>query len=250
MSRRLVLLVTALLVTLLGVGGVYAYASKADQRAAGNQTLTPVLVAKSLIKAGTSAKDAAPLTQTRRIAAGSIPEGALVDLGGVTGKAVSTDVYPGEVLLGAMFASPEAVAASGADALLAVPPGLAAMSVELVDKQRVARFVQPGDFVAVYATRKDSAVTRLLFPHVQVLAVGPVSTKGIQAAPKVTSGAKADTTVASSVLTLAVDLVQGGLLAHASEAGDLTFALETLKTNIGVPQAPVSGSDVYGGVSK
>lgn len=253
MSRRLVLFVVALVVCLAGVGTVYAYASSADTRATRNQTLVSVLVARTTIKAGTSAADARSQVTTKRIAQASLPDQPLASLAQLGDQSVDTDVYPGEVLQAAMFASSDKVAGTAGDQLLAVPAGKLAMSVELKDKERVGGFVKPGDLVAIYVTSgndKSAAVTRLLFPKVEVLAVGTVSTKGVQPKPAGTAGSQQSATVPTTVLTVAVDLQQGALLAHASELGTLTFGLETNKTTVSGQTSTVTNGDVFGAGAK
>ena len=253
MNRRIALVLVAVLLTTVGAGSVYAYAAQADRRALAGQRLATVLVASGRIPAGTAGGAATTLVTHRDLPAGLVPAGALTDLTGVGQQVTAQDVLPGEVLLTAMFAAQAKALADGGDALLALPPGKVAISVQLVDRQRVGRFVKPGDFVAVYATSadKDKAQTRLLFRRLQVLAVGATSTRGAQpqSGPTPAAGAQPEAPVPSAVFTLALDIVQGESLVHASEVGALNLGLESSSTVTTGPAGPVGNAQVFGGTS-
>lgn len=243
MNRRIVLVVVALVLTAAGMGSVYAYASQADKRATEGQKLVTVLVATSRIPAGTAVSKLKEQLKEQQMPAAVTPAGALSSLPSDTSQVTAQDVLLGETLLADMLTD-RTTAAQNAT-LLALPPGMLAMGVELEDKQQVGRFVRPGDFVAVYATsdwNKEIARTKLILRRAQVLSVALVSNK--QALPKGPSKAEANET--TTVLTLAVDLAQGAALAHASQIGKVTFALEDSRSNLTGGDGAVGNPQVFG----
>lgn len=244
MNRRIVLVVAALTMTLVGIGAVYAYAASADRRATAGQALVPVLIASDLIPAGTAAKSASAKVTTKQMPKALVPKDALVEIADVDHLYTGQAVLPGEVLIRGMFT--DRAGLSRSVTLLDLPAGKVAMSVDLLDRQEVGRFVRPGDFVAIYATsnwNKDTAQTHLLFRRVQVLAVGLTSTKADLS--KSVSSTAAQTT--TTVMTVAVDIVQGESLAQASETGALNFALEDAKTVTAGSPGPIGNAQVFGG---
>ena len=243
MNRRIVLVVIALVLTVAGMGSVYAYASQADKRATAGQTLVTVLVATSRIPAGTTVGKVEPMVKEQQMPAAIAPAGALSMLPTDKTKVTRQDVLLGETLLSEMF-SDRATAAQNAT-LLDLPPGKVAIGVELDDKQQVGHFVRPGDFVAVFATsnwNKEIAKTKLLLRRVQVLSVGATSNRS--ELPKGPSANQQNTT--TTVLTLAVDLAQGAALVHAAEIGAVSFALEDARSRTTGPDAPVGNAQVFG----
>jgi len=62
------------------------------------------------------------------------------------------------------------------NALIQVPAGRVAVSVNVDDAARVANFVQPGARVVAYWTPTDATESRVLLPAADVLAVGATST--------------------------------------------------------------------------
>jgi pilus assembly protein CpaB len=243
MNRRIVLVVIALVLTVAGMGSVYAYASQADKRATAGQELVTVLVATSRIPAGTAVGKVDALVKEQQMPAAIAPAGALSSLPSDKTRVMRQDVLLGETLLSEMFSDRSTAAQSAT--LLQLPPGKVAIGVELDDKQQVGRFVRPGDFVAVFATsdwNKDQAKTKLLLRKVQVLSVSTTSNKA--ELPK--GPAKNEQNAPTTVLTLAVDLTQGAALVHAAEVGAVSFALEDARSRTTGTDAPVGNTQVFG----
>ena len=224
MRRRLGLLMAAALVALFGTGAIYAYVHRTTTRVETANAPVDVLVAATQIPAGTSG---AMVIQNKwakieAVPRKSVPAGALVDLGGVSSKQLSADVYPGEVLLGQKFAERQQ-ALTGA---LAIPGNKLAVSLQLDDPQRVAGFVVPGSEVAVFDTTGSgssgaggAAGTGVILPRVQVIAVGASTLQ-----PNGTTGAGAQQ-VASAILTVAVSQTEAEKLVLAQQTGKLSFGL-------------------------
>ena len=200
MKRRVLTVVVAVLLAVLGTAAVLAYVRQADNRALEGQKAVTVLIAQKVIPSGTSANTAVQdgLLTSQRLPASSVPVDALTSITPALGPLVtSAVVQPGQVLLRPMLVTPAQATASGA---LAIPRGMVAVTIPLCMSEAVAGYVQPGSQVAVfdtYATKKaslqetcnqsgqsnqaqgkGSAITRIVLPRVQVLAVGQAASSG------------------------------------------------------------------------
>ncbi|HEV2888770.1 MAG TPA: Flp pilus assembly protein CpaB [Frankiaceae bacterium] len=238
MGRRTVLLIAAIVVAALGTTLVYFYVSRTDERAIEDQQPVEVLVAKTLIKAGTTGL-AAERSGSFRLE--TVPksvriEGALTATGAIGDLVAVSDIFPGEQIIQAKFVVP------GSAGALPIPSGKVAMSVQLGDPQRVAGFVKPGSDVAIFVTIAvppragqpvGAAATRLLLPRISVLAVGPTTLR-----PATGTDANKET-VPTAILTLSVDQVQAEKLIFASQNGLLYFTLLTKDSKV----APGPGID-------
>lgn len=242
--RRVLLFLVALVLALVGTGAVYAYVNKAEARAVAGQRPASVLVAKVFIPAGTSGRVAKGLFVTKQLARAMVPQGALQDAESVSTQSAKSDIYPGQVVVAAEFGTP-ATAVPGA---LAIPAGKLAMSVELLDEERVAGFVKPGSEVAIFATKdfdKPGAVTRMIIARALVLAVGPTPSKGKQNDDKAGKNGQGGP-ILTTVLTVAVGAPDAEKLAHASEIGKVYFALVSSSSNTAGADVPVDNDSVFG----
>ncbi len=256
MRRRIVLLVAALLVALLGTTLVLGYSTQRNAPAQAAEPQTRVLVAKALIPAGTPAEQAVQgdLVALTDVPTRLVPPGALVDVVAIRGHESASAIQPGEVLLPSRFVSTTVAGA------LDIPDDKLAVSVEVADPQRVAGFVRPGLDVAVFDTYdvlepeqqasggdalpKVDKATRLLLPRVTVIAVGPTALRTI-GTPKTAEGgedaaggqAGADDKQQLALVTLAVSVDQAQKLAHASQTGQLTLGLLSKKSRTGTTTA-------------
>jgi pilus assembly protein CpaB len=174
-SRRLALLIAAVLVAAIGTGLVFAYVKKADDRAIADQQPVTVLVAKVALAPGTRVVDAANAGsfEQKEFPKAAIVPGALSSTDPVKDQVIVTTIFPGQQLLTGMFG---ATAASNAS--IAIPPGQIAASFSFQDPQRVAGFVQPGSNVVIFLTSAlagGQTSTRVLLPKVTVIGVGPTT---------------------------------------------------------------------------
>lgn len=233
MTRRTVLMLTALLIAALGTGMIVLYVRGIENRATADQEMVSVLVAKDTIRTGETlaaaqADDRVGLVEVRRA---DFVAGALTDPGNSASQSALSTIYAGQQLLPQMFGKPASAKASG----LALKPGQLAISVTLRDSQRVGGFVVPGSEVALYvsadvpgakASDKAEPYTALLFPRVTVLGVGG-STQ-----PKAKDGEADAAAGAQVVMTLAVDQNQAQKIIFAARNNDVSFALLAEKTDV------------------
>ena len=235
MGRRVMAVVAAMVVGLIGVAAVLLYASGADARAVAGQRPQTVFVAQGLVPAGTTAADAVAkgLMVPTKIAARGVPAGALTTVDAATGKLVAlTDIAAGDFVIASRFGTTP----TGAKAIQ-VPDGQVAISVSLTDPGRVGTFVTPGSHIVIYDTYSSTAAgaaggkeTRVLLDDVLVIAMGSASLT--PSAPS--SGGQAATT--GDLVTVALAPDAATKLVHGVQTGTLYAGLRGAQTqsNLGL----------------
>jgi pilus assembly protein CpaB len=256
MARRSILLLVALAVAALGTTMIILYVQGVDARATAGQVRVEVITATATIEPGESVADAlaADKLGTREVARDDLVGGALTSTDSITDQAALSTIYPGQQVLAAQFGDPGDVETLG------IPDGRLAVSVELTDPARVAGFVNPGSWVAIFAsgdpemylpdgsTRKLAPYTRMLLPNVQVIGVGDTSVSS--RTTKSDDGQETTEQIPRTILTLAVSQEQAERVIYAARNGELAFALRTDKSkavdNRGVTAADIM-PEIFGG---
>ena len=238
MGRRTVLLVVAALIAALGSAMVFLYVRGADNRAEAAQAPVQVLKAVTQINAGESLDQA---QAAGKLQLGTVPRtqvltGAMNSIGSLGRDVALSTVYPGEQIITAKFGSP------GEESALTLPKGDIAISVNLSDTGRVAGFVSPGSNVAIFRTGGDTAMTRMLLPKVEVVAVG--STTVVSTTTTDASGAQTTEQLPKTLFTLAVNQSDAEKVIFASQNGDLSFGLLNDKSKV-KPDAGVSEQNLF-----
>jgi pilus assembly protein CpaB len=233
MGRRVMAVLAAIVVGLIGVAAVLLYAKGADARAVADQKPQTVFVAQELVPSGTSATDAVArgLMAPTQIAAKGVPQGALTKVDAVNGKLVAlSDIAQGDFVVASRFGTTPL-----GQKAIQVPDGQVAISLSFTDPGRVGTFVTPGSRIVVYDTYEPagakgaaagSKVTRVLLDDVLVIAVGTASLT-----PVVGGDGKApEATSAEALLTVAVPPATAAKLVHGTQTGILYAALRGTDT--------------------
>jgi pilus assembly protein CpaB len=230
MDRRKVLLIVAALVAALGTAVVFLYVRGADSRADQKFAAKQVLVANAAISPGetlAAAKQSGKI-ETKTVTSGSLVPGFVTDLSALDDKDVAlTTIYPGEQILRNKFGA----TAAGGTSSLTIPGKDIAISVNLDDPNRVAGFLNPGDKVAIFATKTGDR-TRVLLPEVTVIAVG--TTTVVSTTTTDPTGAQTTEQLPRTLLTLALNQSESEKIIFTSRGGDwaLTFGLRTATSDI------------------
>jgi pilus assembly protein CpaB len=250
MKRRVLTIVLALVLAVIGTAGVLAYVNGASARAMTGLKAVTVLVAQREIPAGTSAGAAQQAGSLRgeTLPARSVPADAV---GSITAElsslVMSSDVMPGQLLLRPMLV-PAAQVSGG----LAIPDTMLAVTIPLCLPQAVAGYVHAGSQVAIFDTVSTKSmnsqqscnqagqsqqtqvsgtvVTRVVLPRVQVLSVG----SGAAASGGSSSGTSAGSQAQGAVLvTFAVDQSDAERVIQLTETGLPYLGLLTPSSHTG-----------------
>lgn len=253
MGRRILAIVVAAVLALIGGVMVLLYARNADARAVAANSPTTVYTSSLQVPAGTSIRDALRLqmlTETK-IPASGVPAGALTQVTEENASLLAlTDIPPGQYVLAAAFGDSPL-----GQKLIQVPTGKLAVSVALSDPARVGSFVTPGSFLTLFATYPTAPAeegatggmaTSVLLDNIQVIGLGaqPLQSGVAQTAPA--EGEAAEEQAASFLVTLAVTPEQATKLVHAVNQYTLYAGLrgEEVKVN---PNLSTTDQNVFGG---
>lgn len=229
--KRLIAGALALVLSTVGAGSLWWYASTADQRALQGLETTGVFVATADIPIGTTlgAAVTGDLLMVQQIPKRLAPAGATTSVDSATsGYLAVSEIRAGELVTLTRFA-PQAPAYNP----LALPQGMVAVAVDVADAPRVGNFTRPGSHVAVFLTYPASdkiKATRLLLDDVLVLAIGDSTdtTPGITQAP-------------SNRVTVALDQRDAQKLIKATTFGTLYTVL--LNDESVIESAPATTDD-------
>ena len=146
--RRVLAVLTALVLAAFGAVVLVSYVRGADARAEAGAVLVPVLVVDEQVPAGTSVDDLAGSVSTAQVPERLVAPGAVADLGAVAGLSTTVALLPGDQVVAARFADPTVQAAGG----VGVPAGMQEVSLSLEPQRAVGGALAAGDQVAVYVT--------------------------------------------------------------------------------------------------
>jgi len=259
MTRRIIGVLLAIVLAVLGTGAVLLYVASARNSVAAGQRAVHILVAKDRIPAGTSGDRIrnAALTEDIVVPASTVPEDALSQLPSALDKLVVTaDVQARQVLLRGMFG--QATKLSGG---LDIPEGTIAVSVAINVNQQVGGFVRPGSQVAIFdtypsddkgqvssatTTTGGNRMTRVLLPRVEVIAVGTFGTDGVTSNQVQQNGDKStqQNSGGQIIITVAVNQADAERLIHATSTGALYLALLTDSSDV-KPDNGVDNSSLF-----
>ena len=225
MGRRVIAIMAALVVALLGVVGVVMYAQAADGRAVAGQATQTVFIAKAGVPMGTTAADAVSqqLIVPQSVVAKGVPQGALKAVTADVAKLVATSsILPGEIIVASRFGALPSTANTQV-----IPAGKIAITVTLADPQRIAPLLTPQSHIVIFDTLGGKAggtaaatqETRILLADVEVIGVGSQTS---QPAPTATAGAQPPAGN-TALVTFAVSPADAQLLVHAVQTGNLLY---------------------------
>lgn len=250
MGRRVIAVVIALIVALLGVVAVVVYAQAADGRAVQGQATQVVFIAKAEVPMGTTAADAVSqqLLVPEKVVVKGVPQGALTTVTPDIAKLVATSsILPGEIVLASRFGALPSIAKTEV-----IPAGKIAITVTLADPQRIAPLLTPQSHIVIFDTlgaksggaATTGQVTRILLPDVEVIGVGDQTAKP---APSPTADAGAPPAAGNvALVTVALSPADAQLLVHAVQTGNLLYG-GLLGSDVKVdPKSVVSDATILG----
>jgi pilus assembly protein CpaB len=245
MGRRVLVVLAAVVVALIGVVAVVVYAQGADARAVADQQPQTVYIAKQLVPAGTTAAEAVAtgLIVPTQVAAKGLPLGALSTVDDATGKLLAmTDIAPGEFVVASRFGTTPL-----GQKAIQVPDGQIAVSLALSDPARVGAFVSPGSHIVIYDTYVPPVAaagttapaagatavkqTRVLLDDVLVIAMGTTTLT-----PPAASEGQGQPAAAGALVTVALPPALAAKLVHGIQTGTLYAGLRGTDTKTDLAQ--------------
>ncbi len=238
MRRRMLTVMLAVLLAVIGTGAVLVYVQGADARAVAGQKAVRVLVAQQQIPAGTAAGAALRdgLLTSEVLPASSVPADALGSVTGLDTLVASAAIPSGQVLLRPML-----VPSAQLNGALAVPAGMVAVTISLCIPEAVAGNLHPGSQVAVFSTTGTGSLTasagcsgqhqqqaagahsKLVMPSVEVLSTGQSNLSSATSGSSSTTPAQGSNSGGSAqgamLVTLAVSQADAARLVQLTVTG-------------------------------
>jgi pilus assembly protein CpaB len=235
-NRRIVGLIVALLLAVVGTFSIVAYVHGANARALDGQETVDVLVVRKTIPAGTAADKLGSRVTLESVVKKVEADGAISDVKELKGKVASATLVPGEQLVRARFTDASTYRATGAG--VNVPAGLLETTVALDPERALGGLLNPGTHVAVTASfeQKNNAddashmiLHQVLVTNVQLTQAS--DTKAFAASANTSSGTSSNAKVGAAptgrvYVTLAVDAASSEMVIFAAEHGTLWLSSE------------------------
>lgn len=216
MNRKVIGIITAIVLALVGTVALVAYVGNAENRALAGEELTQVYVITSPVPAGTAAENLAPSVSLEKVPAKVRAAGAIDDLASLAGRVTGVDLVAGEQLIDSRLMSRTELA--NREAGVKVPDDMVEVTVKLDPERAVGGLVQPGQTVGVFSSFEPFQLTA------PVVKVNGQEVAVPQAVAADISGSTPNSTdlILHKVLVTAVQQgpQQAGLVSQTSEGTD------------------------------
>jgi pilus assembly protein CpaB len=222
--RRLIAAIAAML--LAGVGAVLllGYVGTADRRAMAGMETVQVLVVDKPVPRGTPGEKLTGLVKRKTLPATAVAPGTLSSLTPVRGRVATTDLVPGEQLLGSRFIDPALLVDPNE---VKIPRGMQALSIALESQRVLGGELKPGATVGVFVSlpKEDErpAQTNLVLHKVLVSKVQSGAASAQQQAEGQNSTGLPE---GSLMVTLAVTAPNAEKIVFGAEHGKIWLSLE------------------------
>jgi len=196
-TRRILTIIVAIVLAVIGTTAVLIYVKQADQRALAGQKAVTELVATQQIPAGTTARTAMTngWLAGQKFPASSVPSDAVPSIT----PSVAGLVFTSNLAAGQLLTRPILGVSVASQTGFAVPRGMVAITIQMCVNKEVANYIQAGSKIAIFNTffsgppvqasgcqspnwtsKQKNFRTRLVLNNVEVLAVGnaPASNAG------------------------------------------------------------------------
>lgn len=264
-QRRTLTIALAAVLAFAGAVAVLVYVHQANNRAVAGLKAAQVIIAKTLIPAGTSlhAAQAQGLISSEKVPIASIPPSAVLSVTAQNERlVVSAAVQPGQLLLQPMLETAAQVTGG-----VAIPPGMVAVSIEVCLPAAVAGYVSPGSDVAVFDTypvkqgkgtssaqvqetcnvshtaqTSGTVATEIVLPRVEVISVGTGGSQAASSGAAFGGGSSANSVASAGAMlvTFAVSQADAERLITIEQTGLPYLALLTPSSKTAFDTGPVT----------
>ncbi|MDH5521230.1 MAG: Flp pilus assembly protein CpaB, partial [Acidimicrobiia bacterium] len=150
MSKRVIGLLAAVVLALVGTVALVAFVSGAEDRALEGEELVEVYVVTDLIPGGTAGDDLEDSVIVEEVPAKVRPDDAVDNLAALRGRVAAVDLQPGEQLLESRFVGLDEFADRAVG--VQIPDDMVEITVALDPERAVGGLLEPGQTVAVIAS--------------------------------------------------------------------------------------------------
>lgn len=157
MNRKVLGILTAVGLALVGTIALVAYVGNAENRALAGEELSEVYVVTTKVPAGTAGEDLSSYVTVEKVPTKVKADGALADLNAAQGKVAGVDLVVGEQLVASRLISRSDYTSRSAG--VKVPDDMVEVTVKLDPQRAVGGLIQPGQTVAVFASFEPFQLT-------------------------------------------------------------------------------------------
>jgi len=150
MSRKIIGVVVAFVLAVVGTISLVAYVASAENRALAGEELVQVYVVSSPVPAGTPAEDLDQFVSVEEVPAKVRPADAVESLPALAGRVTAVDLVPGEQLVESRLV--ERAAFADREAGVTVPDDMVEVTIKLDPERAVGGLLAPGQTVAVFSS--------------------------------------------------------------------------------------------------
>ena len=150
MSRRVIGIVAAVLLALLGTVALVAYVGNAEERALAGEELVEVYVVTTPVASGTPAEELEASVAVEQIPTKVRALGAVTSLPALAGRVAAVDLLPGEQLVETRVMERSEFA--DREVGIEIPEDMIEVTIELDPQRAVGGLLEPGQTVAVLAS--------------------------------------------------------------------------------------------------
>lgn len=150
MTRRVIGVLAAIVLALVGTISLAAYVNTAEQRALAGEELVEVYVVDVVIPGGTPAEEVADMVSVEEVPLKVRAAGAIESLATYSGYVAAVDLLPGEQLIGSRFVQRSEF--TDREVGIDVPEDMVEVTIELAPERAVGGLLAPGQTVAVLAS--------------------------------------------------------------------------------------------------
>ena len=233
MKRRVLGLIGAVVLALVGTIAIVAYVQGADDRALASEATVKVLVVQDNVPAGTPASELGDRVKLEKVTEKVRAEGAVSNTKALGEEVASATLVPGEQVVKARFVAPSVYHARGAS--VEVPPNLEQVTLSLAPERALGGVLTPGQTVAVTASfdsidgqpkSTHTILQKVLVTNVQLADRAKADSQNSSTTdqPKTVEPGNAPTGVL--LVTLAVDAPSLERVAFAAEHGTVWLSLD------------------------
>lgn len=162
MTKRIIGVVAAIALALVGTIALAAYVSSAEQRALAGEELVEVYVVSAIIPSGTPTEEIESFVTVERVPLKIRAQGAVDNLPALAGYVAAVDLFPGEQMVTSRFVQRSEFADRAIG--IEVPSDMIEVTVELDPQRAVGGLLEPGQTVAVIASFEPFEISRTVIP--------------------------------------------------------------------------------------
>lgn len=250
MTRRMIGLIGAIALALIGTIAIVAYVNSAENRALEGQEMVKVLVVQEEVPAGTPASELGDRVKLEKVSKNLVADGAVTKVSSLGNYVAAVHLLSGEQVVERRFVAPSVYRAKGV--VVAIPDGLLQTTIALDPERAVGGALIPGGTVALTVSIKPDAgelqtsmmLHKVLITNVQIESRDSTQTTTEEPESDSESVEPGVAPTGRFLVTLALDPMASARVIFAAEYGSIWLSIEPRSAS-DAPTRIVTATNVY-----